>query len=42
MTTLAIVAATQTGWGIADALVFRVGFVMIVLLGSKLATGISR
>jgi formate/nitrite transporter FocA (FNT family) len=31
-TTLAILAATQTGWGIAGALVFPVGFVMIILL----------
>lgn len=38
-TTLAILAATQTGWGIAGALVFPVGFVMIVLLGLELATG---
>lgn len=38
-TTLAILAATQTGWGIVGALVFPVGFVMIVLLGLELATG---
>lgn len=38
-TTLAILAATQTGWGIAGALVFPVGFVMIILLGLELATG---
>lgn len=38
-TTLAILAATQTGWGMAGALVFPVGFVMIVLLGLELATG---
>ncbi|UJP05198.1 MAG: formate/nitrite transporter family protein [Nitrosomonas sp.] len=38
-TTLAILAATQTGWGIAGALVFPVGFVMITLLGLELATG---
>ena len=38
-TTLAILAAAQTGWGIAGALVFPVGFVMIVLLGLELATG---
>ncbi|MCE7914901.1 MAG: formate/nitrite transporter family protein [Nitrosomonas sp. PRO4] len=38
-TTLAILAATQTGWGIAGALVFPVGFVIIVLLGLELATG---
>ncbi|MCB1947682.1 MAG: formate/nitrite transporter family protein [Burkholderiales bacterium] len=38
-TTLAILAATQTGFGIVGALVFPVGFVMIVLLGLELATG---
>lgn len=38
-TTLAILAATQTGWGITGALVFPVGFVMIILLGLELATG---
>lgn len=38
-TTLAILAAAQTGWGIAGALLFPVGFVMIVLLGLELATG---
>ncbi|QOJ23442.1 MAG: formate/nitrite transporter family protein [Gammaproteobacteria bacterium] len=38
-TTLAILAAAQTGWGITGALVFPVGFVMIVLLGLELATG---
>ena len=38
-TTLAILAATQTGWGIAGALVFPVGFAMITLLGLELATG---
>ncbi|MBP9870926.1 MAG: formate/nitrite transporter family protein, partial [Nitrosomonas sp.] len=38
-TTLAILAATQTGWGMAGALVFPVGFVMIILLGLELATG---
>lgn len=38
-TTLAILAATQTGWGIAGAVVFPVGFVMIILLGLELATG---
>lgn len=38
-TTLAILAATQTGWGIVGAAVFPVGFVMIVLLGLELATG---
>ena len=38
-TTLAILAATQTGWGIAGAVVFPIGFVMIILLGLELATG---
>ena len=38
-TTLAILAATQTGWGIVGAFVFPVGFVMIILLGLELATG---
>ena len=38
-TTLAILAATQTGWGIVGAMVFPIGFVMIVLLGLELATG---
>lgn len=38
-TTLAIQAATQTGWGMAGAMVFPVGFVMIILLGLELATG---
>jgi len=38
-TTLAIQAATQTGIGMVGALVFPVGFVMIVLLGLELATG---
>lgn len=38
-TTLAILAAAQTDWGIAGALLFPVGFVMIVLLGLELATG---
>lgn len=38
-TTLAILAATQTGWGIVGAIVFPIGFVMIVLLGLELATG---
>ncbi|MBX3616737.1 formate/nitrite transporter family protein [Nitrosomonas sp.] len=38
-TTLAILTATQTGWGIAGAMVFPIGFVMIVLLGLELATG---
>lgn len=38
-TTLAILAATQTGLGIVGAIVFPVGFVMIILLGLELATG---
>jgi len=38
-TTLAILATTQTGLGIVGALVFPVGFVMIILLGLELATG---
>lgn len=38
-TTLAFLAATQTGLGIVGAVVFPVGFVMIILLGLELATG---
>lgn len=38
-TTLAITAATQTGLGIVGAIIFPVGFVMIILLGLELATG---
>ena len=38
-TTLAFTAALQTGAPIAGALVFPVGFVMIVLLGLELVTG---
>jgi formate/nitrite transporter len=38
-TTLAIAAATQTGLGIVGAIIFPVGFVMIILLGLELATG---
>jgi len=38
-TTLAIAAATQTHLGIAGAVIFPVGFVMIILLGLELATG---
>ena len=38
-TTLAITAITQTGLGIVGALIFPVGFVMIILLGLELATG---
>jgi formate/nitrite transporter len=38
-TTLAITAITQTGLGIVGAILFPVGFVMIILLGLELATG---
>ncbi len=38
-TTLAITAITQTGFGIVGAIIFPVGFVMIILLGLELATG---
>src|SRR5207247_7868851 len=38
-TTLALTAAAQTGLGIVGALIFPVGFVMIVLLGLGLVTG---
>lgn len=38
-TTLAILAATQTGLGIVGAIVFPIGFVLIVILGLELATG---
>lgn len=38
-TTLAYTATQQTGLGIVGALVFPVGFVMIVLLGLELVTG---
>ncbi|MDP1558228.1 MAG: formate/nitrite transporter family protein [Nitrosomonas sp.] len=38
-TTLAILATVQTGLGIVGAMVFPVGFVMIVLLGLELVTG---
>lgn len=38
-TTLAITGITQTGTGIVGALIFPVGFVMIILLGLELATG---
>ncbi len=38
-TTLAITAITQTGTGIVGAIIFPVGFVMIILLGLELATG---
>jgi len=37
-TTLAVTGATQTGLGIVGALIFPVGFVMIILLGLELAT----
>lgn len=38
-TTLAFTASTQTGLGIVGALLFPVGFVIIILLGLELATG---
>jgi len=38
-TTLAIHATTQTGFGIVGAIVFPVGFVMIILLRLELLTG---
>src|SRR5215468_6855403 len=38
-TTLALTATAQTGLGIVGALIFPVGFVMIVLLGLELVTG---
>jgi len=38
-TTLALTATAQTGAGIVGALIFPVGFVMIVLLGLELVTG---
>ena len=38
-TTLAFTATAQTGLGIVGALIFPVGFVMIVLLGLELVTG---
>src|SRR5574337_2136406 len=38
-TTLAFTATIQTGLGIVGALIFPVGFVMIVLLGLELVTG---
>ncbi len=38
-TTLAITGITQTGFGIVGAIIFPVGFVMIILLGLELATG---
>jgi formate/nitrite transporter len=38
-TSLALSAAGQTGYPIVGALVFPVGFIMIVLLGLELATG---
>ncbi len=38
-TSLALTAAVQTGVGIAGALLFPVGFVIIVLLGVELVTG---
>jgi len=38
-TTLALTGAAQTGVGLVGALIFPVGFVMIVLLGLELVTG---
>ncbi|MFN3476591.1 MAG: formate/nitrite transporter family protein [Candidatus Methylomirabilales bacterium] len=38
-TTLAFTATVQTGIGIVGALIFPVGFVMIILLGLELVTG---
>ena len=38
-TSLALVAVNQTGIGIVGALIFPIGFVMIVLLGLELVTG---
>ena len=38
-TTLAFTATIQTGLGIVGALIFPVGFVMVVLLGMELVTG---
>ena len=38
-TSLALVAAVQTGQGIVGAVIFPVGFAMIVLLGLELVTG---
>lgn len=38
-TTLAFTATVQTGYSIVGALIFPVGFVMIVLLGLELVTG---
>ncbi len=38
-TTLALTGTTQTGVGLVGALIFPVGFVMIVLLGLELVTG---
>jgi formate/nitrite transporter len=38
-TTLAITGITQTGFGIVGAIIFPIGFVMIILLGLELATG---
>jgi len=38
-TTLAITGITQTGLGIVGAIIFPIGFVMIILLGLELATG---
>ncbi|CAM3697305.1 formate/nitrite transporter family protein [Marinicrinis lubricantis] len=38
-TTLAFTATSQTGLGIVGAIIFPVGFVMIILLGFELVTG---
>src|SRR5918996_3011947 len=38
-TTLALTGTAQSGLGIVGALIFPVGFVMIVLLGLELVTG---
>jgi formate transporter len=38
-TTLAVLAATQTGLNFVGAVVFPVGFVLLILLGLELATG---
>ena len=38
-TTLALTGITQTGFGIVGAIIFPIGFVMIILLGLELATG---
>ena len=40
-TSLAILTAVQTGYPVLGAMAFPVGFVMIVLLGLELATGLA-